>query len=585
MPVRLQGIVEAEKENEILANLLEMMNVAPDHVGLAPDGQHIMVAYDFHDRFSGKLVLREVITLLHKTEMNRIEIQDVDLVLLDSPVKTMTELYRGRHLYPTWETYQAVAGGRHLNVETVNRALIPEAELSEITAALSVFPFDFKIYPDEDSLNADFGEFKLPDLVPEWAGKTAVLGSDFVGAFSSPLENGEEDTYTLFTAQIDGYEKSTVLINKKQLDFFILTFSVSGLEGMQAILPFNREVERNLQDGRYIYMAASVKADVALGEYYYYGEKEQQIQTVEEEHKQPTEPAEEPKEQTEPLQFNPKAFVNNLTNEDGTINADFVSDVEKMLAEQAEKYYETKDKIYFLYRFKDIDTGILYKVLKQQDNTLNVVDTQWVQFANEPMKRTLLAVHGNMCMLTGESGLIIAHMDPMDVQEGEELYIHPYIYAERVELYENEEEFDNKQQKAPEEYGFGLDTISSGMVLPLVSMASANAKKLGISKEDLKDMDYTFSVAAGKLVGYGHEEQIAEIKDNNAPVKSFCVGFFHNLEFVTYYGHMTTIIEHELLLECFERMGRKDDMDLHADMIIKVYGTVGAVVDKKVKTG
>ena len=271
MPTRHQAFLEQDREMEVFTEMVNLVRKEPDYFAVSQDKRYIMMAFDICDKYSGQPVMREIVTLYANQEKNALEIQDMDLVLTDSPVCELTELHRLDKSTEFWEAYTAAVNERHLELETVNRQVIPDHELTEpVQAAVSVFPFQYMIFPDAEALSDYFGYVTMGDTIPELAGHKVGIGTDFTaGSFLVKKDPDDDESFSVISAVIEDYAKTTLVIGSKECDAYVLGCTIANIKGMKVILPADKETEEKLKNGTCIYMHADVKADLAVGQYDY----------------------------------------------------------------------------------------------------------------------------------------------------------------------------------------------------------------------------------------------------------------------------------------------------------------------------
>lgn len=215
------------------------------------------------------------------------------------------------------------------------------------------------------------------------------------------------------------------------------------------------------------------------------------------------------------------AFFNCLTAEDGELDEEYIEIAEKIAVSQAVPYYENDDYAYYIYKYPDTVAELLMKCRRTGEKTVELLGFQTIIRKTEPMKRTLLAAHEDtgICVLSGESGLLVVYMDPMGYKAGDELYVHPYIYAAEMEWYPDEETYYSEESRKTKAVNPDGILISAGSVFPVSSMMMGNREALGLSEEELNNYreNQTYSFATGSLTGYERDELKIYLEGDDIP--------------------------------------------------------------------
>ena len=156
---------------------------------------------------------------------------------------------------------EAVAGGQHLQVETVDRNAVAE----EITGSrrmvfCSAFPYQLSVYADMDELNESLGFVKRDQdgkiVSPGLAATFAAPGTGW------PRDDEDSSPYSVLVGTVQSIREVSMDVGGE-----VLPFTVALLETALGLTPvaMNREVFylENLVPGSAVIMNAYVKADFA----------------------------------------------------------------------------------------------------------------------------------------------------------------------------------------------------------------------------------------------------------------------------------------------------------------------------------
>ena len=154
MPLHLNSITNDSQNSEPFAWMLQKGMDECDSIFITEDQKYFHIRCNILDKLSGQNIGKLVYTILHGEKT--LEIKDLDIVWNnDTPTLLQFNTLRDGSS-DTNEYYEAetVEEGQHLEIETVNRHVVPEDILNtEREVFISAFPFELSVYADIDAFN------------------------------------------------------------------------------------------------------------------------------------------------------------------------------------------------------------------------------------------------------------------------------------------------------------------------------------------------------------------------------------------------------------------------------------------------
>ena len=215
------------------------------------------------DGVSGKIIGAIVYTM--KCVKKTLEILDIDIVWNNPNATALRFIRRHAESSDANEYYEAeiVASGQHLEVETVNRHVIPREILNtERDVFACAFPFEVHVFEDMTALNAWAG-FRTPVTVRNTDMKVDGLSETFV--MSGRLFNESQNARESFSFLIGTVtELRNVMISFGDVYY---PLNVAHMETALGVIPvvMSRDVFDldQLKVGSAVYMYADIKVDLA----------------------------------------------------------------------------------------------------------------------------------------------------------------------------------------------------------------------------------------------------------------------------------------------------------------------------------
>lgn len=248
----------------------------------------------------------------------------------------------------------------------------------------------------------------------------------------------------------------------------------------------------------------------------------------------------------------------------------------------AKKYYATKDKTYYIYRFDNTSAGILLKIRNTGDNKGELEDFQPIVFGSESIKCKIGNINKEkeQCtLLVDDKCLIVCFMDSLDFTKDEEVYVYLNFFASRVEFRKDEDDYDKHLQKVDDE-GFNIFNIAIGELLPPIGIIKGDREHFPYIKDEmLSNFDDSFMIGSGKIVNSIMIEPKLKLQyQTDLPNNELPLGKCDCYEFKSKIGNIPAIVEDEAIQQFFQASGI-DKFKLDENTIIKVYGHIGAFID------
>ena len=262
MPIHLTTITACDYET--IGR--RMMTSSLDHVEellSSKDGSILHAAKYILDPASGERTVKVVYTLQKAAEGVGLELLDIDITLDGGEPVELEFLKKLPQSSEANEYYdvEVVAGGQHLQVETVNRnAVVEEITGTRRTVFCSVFPYQLSVYADMNELNESLGFMKKDQ---DGKAVSPVLAETFA-APGMGWTKGDEDSspYSVLVGMVRSIREVSMDVGGERLPF-----TVAMLDTALGPTPvaMSREVFdlEKLAPGKALIMNAYVKADFA----------------------------------------------------------------------------------------------------------------------------------------------------------------------------------------------------------------------------------------------------------------------------------------------------------------------------------
>lgn len=261
MPVHFDAIAPDNHESMAYSLMTKGLDSAEDVIE-SKDGRILHVIgymYDSSKERIGKIVY----TLLREEEGKELSFLDIDLTLDGADAVELEFLKKLPQSSDANEYYdvEAVAGGQHLQVETVNRNAVEE----EITGTsrivrCSAFPYQLSVFDDIDMLNESLGFIEK-----DQNGK--IVSPSLAATFAAPgmgwtKDDEDSSPYSVLVGTVRNVRDVHVDLGGQTQ-----SFTVAQIETALGRTPvgMNREVFDldKLAPGKAVIMNAYVKADFA----------------------------------------------------------------------------------------------------------------------------------------------------------------------------------------------------------------------------------------------------------------------------------------------------------------------------------
>ena len=276
------------------------------------------------------------------------------------------------------------------------------------------------------------------------------------------------------------------------------------------------------------------------------------------------------------------SFLNYMLDENKMMSDEILNALLGEWITNAKKYYATKDKTYFIYRFDNTNAGILLKIRNTGDNKGELKDFQPIVFGNESIKCRISNINKEkeQCtLLVDDRCLIVCSMDPLDFTKDEEVYVYLNFFASRVEFRKDEDDYNNHLQKS-DNGSFNIFNIAVGELLPPIGIIKGDREHFPYIKDEMLDnFDDSFMIGSGKIVNSSMIEPKLKLQyQTDLPNNELPLGKCDCYEFQSKIGSIPAIVEDDAIQQFFQSSGI-DKFKLDENAIIKVYGYIGAFID------
>lgn len=262
MPLHLNSITNDEPNTEALAWILREGMDECDSVFVSDDQQFFHLRSKIIDKCTGQPIGRMVYTIKNGEDV--LEIKDLDIVW-NNDTATRLHFNRLRDGSSDANEYYEVENSdeQHLEIETVNRHVIPEELLNtERDVFVSAFPFELSVYQNIDAFN-------------RWAGfkdEISVKGLDIkVGGYSDKFlmpgglfneKKKSDESYTFLIGTVLSYRDVEIAFGDASYPF-VLAQVDTGLGVIPVSMGRDVFELEDLQVGSVVAMNADIKADLA----------------------------------------------------------------------------------------------------------------------------------------------------------------------------------------------------------------------------------------------------------------------------------------------------------------------------------
>ncbi len=261
MPIHIDTLT-TEDPNRILNLLLKKTLNNSDDV-ISSEGKRILhIAKHLNDSVSGERIGKSVVTVIIN-EQKTYDLIDVDITVNGGDKTELRFLKRLSGSSDANEYYdvEAISGGQHLQVETVNRNRVSRDDLTGTVLDIRVcaFPFRLKVFDSIDALNDFFGFGKKND------GETGQRIGGLSAVFAAPgslSQIPDAGTFSILVGTVKSVKDVAVDLGEIKLPL-----TVAWMDSALGLLPvaMNRDLFDidELVPGKVVYMYANVKADFA----------------------------------------------------------------------------------------------------------------------------------------------------------------------------------------------------------------------------------------------------------------------------------------------------------------------------------
>lgn len=223
------------------------------------------------DAQTGKQIGKYVFTFFSNVTEKRNEVLDIDIVLNSVAPVELEFLVKHPESSDANEYYevQTTNTEQHLNIETVNRHMIPTTILdTKQTVYCSAFPFELTIFDNAAALNEFCGFGNTGVKVGDTDFTVHGLGETFIspGGFFQKEKNEDEVPWSLVAGTIKSYENATMSFGNQKYEIII-----AQLDTALGVIPtmIGKEVFdiSNIAVGKIVFMNACIKANFSNGNY------------------------------------------------------------------------------------------------------------------------------------------------------------------------------------------------------------------------------------------------------------------------------------------------------------------------------
>lgn len=266
MPLHFDALTGGAQEDELLACLVQNGLDHAENVIASEDKRILHLANPMREASSGERIGKFVFTLLVDDARKALTLIDADITIDSAETVELRFLEKLPQSSDANEYYdvEALGEGAHLQIETVNRHLLPEDLAGTVRRVRAcAFPFQLTVYDDMDALNEALG-FKRSVEV-DGLGPFTVRFSEAFAAPGSLFGAGgsNSDPCSLMLGVVQDIRDVSLRLGEKTL-----SFAVVQLKSALGLLPvaMGRDVFDldKLAPGSAVMMYADVKADFAV---------------------------------------------------------------------------------------------------------------------------------------------------------------------------------------------------------------------------------------------------------------------------------------------------------------------------------
>ncbi len=270
MPLHLNSITNDRKNGEPLAWMLQKGIDEYDSIYVTEDQKYFHIRCNIMDSISGKAIGKLVYTIFHCEKA--LEIKDLDIVWNNDATTQLrfNTLRDGSSDSNEYYEAETVEEGQHLEIETVNRHVIPEDILNtKREVYISAFPFELSVYADINDFNKWAG-FNREITVNNTDLKVSGFSEKFMmpgGIFSDKKKSDE--SYSFLIGKVLSFRDVEIVFGET-----VYSFVLAYVDTALGVIPvsMSRDVFAldNLEVGCIIAMNADIKADLAKDEDFKY---------------------------------------------------------------------------------------------------------------------------------------------------------------------------------------------------------------------------------------------------------------------------------------------------------------------------
>ena len=270
MPLHLNSITNNSRKTDALAWMLQNGMNKSESLFITEDKKYLHIRCNIPDRLSGKTVGKLVYTIVNCE--NALQILDLDIVWENS-VPTLLRfnaLREGSSDANEYYDAEVKDGGQHLEIETVNRHVIPEDIIdTEREVYISAFPFELNVYDDIAAFNAwaGFGngvQVGDTDLTVQGLSERFMMPGGILND-----KKQKDESYSFVLGKVVSYREVEIEFGET-----VYQFVLAMMDTALGIIPVSmgRDVFdlRNLRAGCMVAMNADIKADLAKDDYFKY---------------------------------------------------------------------------------------------------------------------------------------------------------------------------------------------------------------------------------------------------------------------------------------------------------------------------
>lgn len=276
------------------------------------------------------------------------------------------------------------------------------------------------------------------------------------------------------------------------------------------------------------------------------------------------------------------SFLNYMLDDDREMPEEIIRGLLGTWLINAKLYYEYGEFQYFVYRFENTKAGVLIKTRVVGENRLAFEDYQPIVFSPEPIKCKFLGIdeETEKCtLLVNDNCLVAVTMDSMGFKENDEVYVHMNLFASRIELRDNEEDYLNHLEKT-EDGSFNIFNIGLGELIPPIGMIKGEKEHYpNITDQMISNFDDSFMVGSGTINDYYMiEPKLKMDKETDLPNNELPLGKCDCAEIKTKIGIIPIVIEPEILSRHLQDE-KIEKFELKPESVMKAFGYIGAFID------